>query len=269
MPAEEARAMRNSLIYLYGTSATLAGVSGVPLYGIVSQVWDLFLDDDEDDFDTIISKGMGELGFSGIVNAGLNLDISGRISMTNLMMRDRGNYEPDNKLWGAVEMAGGAEQLLPSGIGNALKAFRFATEGMQTYREDDILDEVHPWSVAAQMLGFTPADYAKQQEINALNRRIDRNITGARSDLVERYYTAWRNNDGEGREEVIQDIIEFNAEHPEVVIASDNIVNSIRQRAQNTWMAGRLNGVILTNKNRLNEVLASNAEFEKDSLGDE
>ena len=286
--AEEARILRNQLAYQYASAGALAGVAGVPLYGVVSLAFNTFLmDDDEEDFDTIISKAIGEGAMSGLLNNYLNVSISDRISQTNLMVRTRANYEPDSLVEHMLETYGGpiaglgmrfidgvgslaeggeaaqrgAERLLPAFISNPMKAYRYATKGAVSMRGDPILEgTMAPHSLFAQALGFAPASYTKQLEINALNKRIDRNVSERRTKILRKYYKSLRDGDTESLAETVQELNEFNSRHPEVAITEETIQRSLSQHARTSAQTSQLGGITV-NRRRMAEVMRSNAEF--------
>ena len=288
---EEARILRNQLAYQYASAGALAGVAGVPLYGVVSLAFNTFLmDDDEEDFDTIISKAIGEGPMSGLLNNYFNVSISDRISQTNLMVRTRANYEPDSLVEHMLETYGGpiaglgmrfidgvgslaeggeaaqrgAERLLPSFIANPMKAYRYATKGAVSMRGDPILEgTMAPHSLFAQALGFAPASYTKQLEINALNKRIDRNVAERRTNILRKYYKSLRDGDTESMQETVQELNEFNTRHPEVAITAETIKRSLAQHARTSAQTRQLGGITI-NRRRMAEVMRSNEEFGDD-----
>ena len=286
--ATEASVLRKQIAHQYASAGALAGVAGVPLYGLVSQTANIFLlDDDEEDFDTIVSKAIGEGAMSGIFNNYLNVSVADRIAQTNLIVRNRANYEPDSMIehylamfggpvvgigmrWlngaGALAEGGeaaqrGAERLLPAFVANTMKSYRYATKGAVSMRGDEILKgTMRPESLFAQALGFAPANYTKQLEINALNKRVDRNIAEARTKILRKYYKSLRDGDTDGLRDAVDELNEFNQRHPTVAITPETIKRSIAQHGRTSIQTGMLGGITI-NKRRQAEVLRSNAEF--------
>ena len=286
--AQEASILRKQLIHQYASAGAFAGVAGVPLYGVVQMAFNTFLlDDDEEDFDTIVSKAIGEGAMSGIFNNYLNISVADRISQTNLMVRNRANYEPDSRVEHFLETFGGpvvgigmrwvdgmsslaeggeaaqrgAERLLPAFVANSMKSYRYATKGAVSMRGDEILQgTMKPGSLFAQALGFAPADYTKQLEINSLNKRVDRNIAEARTKILRKYYKSLRDGDLESLSESREELNAFNRRHPSVAITAETIERSIAQHGRTSAQTRQLRGITV-NKRRMSEVLRSNAEF--------
>ena len=83
---EERKIARKQLYGVHGTALFFAGVSGVPLYGAVSMLADmLFLDEEEEDFDTIVRQYIGEEWYKGGLTSMLDIDVSQRVALTNLL----------------------------------------------------------------------------------------------------------------------------------------------------------------------------------------
>ena len=68
---EESRAAKEQFFGTILSAALLAGVQGMPVIGGVIMAADLFLDDDEEDAETILRKYIGELAYKGPVGSGL------------------------------------------------------------------------------------------------------------------------------------------------------------------------------------------------------
>ena len=283
-PEERSLAMRQ-IAGIFGSSALLAGVRGLPMFGVAALVYDSLKDDDEDDFRTEVRKWVGEEAYSGGLNAMTGLAISSRVGLSDLIFRD-GNTNPDRTVidsW--IEMLGGPalgvanriqrgikllnegesgralEQMAPAAAGNVLKGIRFATEGANTLRGDPIVGEVSAWNAGAQMLGFAPADYMMQNEQNAALKGFERAVVQQSSKLLKKYYLAASTGDAEGMSEVLQKIGEFNAKHPTIAITADSIRSSMRKHMQTT--AASYGGVAY-NKRLMPEILQSMREFNGD-----
>jgi len=274
---EEARILRNTFMWLTGTGATLIGVKGVPLYGVAMAIWNMFLDDDEDDANTIVAKTLGpEWYYGAIANMG-GVDLTDRINLTNLLIRDRGNYVPSSELEYWLEAIGGPtlgvgmryadgvtdlfdgnpqnmnrafEKVLPTAISNGLKAYRFRTEGYDTTRGDPMISgEIPMGDVIAQGLGFAPFSTRRARDAAALNNRLDRGIETRRSSLLNDFAYAHKiameTGDYSLRDEVEEDIKEFNDDHPERPISGKNLRQSLTARARGTAIAELTRGAIV------------------------
>ncbi len=236
---------------IYASAALLSGVQGVPLFGVAAMIYNMFAEDDEDDFNTAARKWMGELAYTGLGNNVLGIEVASRMGLSDLIFRDNMVKDQDSAILSTIEMMGGPvfgvasrmerglslinegnvqrgiEQMLPSAMGNGLKSIRYATEGAQTLRGDPITDELNTWNVLAQSIGFAPAEYTRQLEINANEKKIDRTVSETRTKLLRNYYIAMRMGDSEGVNDTLEKINRFNSRHPEVAILPSTIVKSM------------------------------------------
>jgi hypothetical protein len=238
---------------IYGSSALIAGAKGVPLFGIAAMIFNMFRDEDEDDFETSTRKWLGETIYKGPVNALTGLEISGRVGLSDLIFRDQSYNKDQTAIQSLMEQAGGPvlgvanrverglsligegetqrgiEQMLPSAIGNGLKSIRYATEGANTLRGDPIVGEVGPWNVFAQSLGFAPANYIQQLEINAAKKKIDRSVTEEKTKLLKQYFIAMREGDSSTTDKLLLKMQDFSRRHPGMTITGETIRDSIAQ----------------------------------------
>ena len=191
MSAEEWKmvqgAARRQIAGIYASSALMAGVQGVPMFGIAAMLYNLLLKgEDDDDFDTAARKFLGEGIYSGAINAVSGLAVAERMGLSDLLFRDNITRASTSVAASLLEQLGGPavgiinrwdrgiglikdghiergiEQMLPSAIGNAMKGIRFATEGARTLRGDPIVDDISPWNAFAQSFSFAPAEYMRQ-----------------------------------------------------------------------------------------------------------
>jgi hypothetical protein len=276
-------AARKQIAGIYGAAALLAGARGVPMFGVAAMVYNLFKDDDDDDLETATRKWMGETAYSGALNGITNLDIASRIGLSDLIFRDQKAPESQTVLLSAFEMLGGPvygvgkkiergvtlindgnigrgiEQILPSAFGNGLKSIRYATEGATTLRGDAITSDMNAWNVGAQALGFAPADYNRQQEINAFAKGFERSVTKEQKKLLLNYYMAAKVGDASELQDITARMVDFNKRHPTIAITADTLQKSMRGHAQAA--AEKYHGVTF-NKRLRPEIMQSIAEFE-------
>jgi len=226
--------------YIAGMTALTAGVSGLPMFGAIAMLYNMFKDDDEEDLESIVRKGIGELPFKGLLNYTTGLEIASRMGLSDLIMRDVINENEKTLPVRLLEAFGGPvygtftkweraaelmkeghydraiEAALPSALGNMFKSFRYANEGANTLRGDPITGDINTWNVAAQFFGFAPAEYVRQLEINALVKGIDKAVTEEKTKQLKRYYVASRMGDTEGREEAKEALQELRQKYPKL-----------------------------------------------------
>ena len=258
---------------LFASSAVMAGVQGLPLYGAVAFIMNtVFLDDEDEDFDTMAATFFGEGFYSGAINATMGVDVAPRIGMTNLIFRSLPNKEQDSLVLQGLELLAGPvygvtarafdgiglinegetrrgiEKMLPSFASNISKGFRYNEEGVTTLRGDPIVEDVGVMGAAAQLIGLAPASYTQQIERNSVDKRIDRNINSRRSKLLRKYYLAKKNFDFDEARDVEKDMQEFNREHPEVSIDADTKARSLKQHKRTSEKMRKFRGVSISSK---------------------
>jgi hypothetical protein len=272
---------------IVGMSALMAGAQGIPMFGALSLVYSLFTDEDEDDLDAVTQKALGDFLYKGPLEYLTNLSIAGRITLNDLIIRDAPQSNASTFTQQVIQAIGGPvfgvvdrvsrgyskinegnfgrgiEDLLPSAISNGFKAVRYGSEGTKTLRGDPITGEVSLFNVVGQALGFAPADYTRQVEINAREKGIDKAISTQASKQKQKYYMAKREGDVEGMEDAREKLLEIGAKHPGLEITPGN-VNEVLNRsikAQERATKDMINGARY-NKKRLEEIKASLAEYE-------
>ena len=277
------KAAKRQIAGIYASSALMAGVQGIPMFGIAAMMYNLFKGDDEDDFDTAARKYLGEGVYSGALNALTGLEISGRIGLSDLLFRDANTRPSDSVMLSLMETAGGPvvgsvsrverglkliadgdvergiEQMLPSAFGNMMKSVRYATEGAKTLRGDPIIGEVGPWNVGAQFFGFAPAEYTRQLEINSDLKSLDRDTLERRTKMLRKYYVAMRNGDASEAASVLEDMMKFSKRHPSAAITGETIQNSMAQHMRTTQEM--YHGITLSRSMR-DELLQRASEYE-------
>lgn len=271
---------------IMGMSALMAGAQGIPIYGAVSLVYSLFTDEDDEDFDTITQKALGDFLYKGPIDYATNLAIASRITLNDLIIRDvpkSGDSTFTQQMLQAVggpvigvsdriqrgyskigegHTLRGLEELLPSAVGNAFKGVRYLTNGTTTLRGDPITGDVSVYNAVAQVLGFAPADYQRQLEINSREKGIDTFLSKKVSKLKQKYYMAKREGDVEGMNDFKNDLLEIGNKHRGLGI-TQGTVNGILEasiKAQDRATKEMLNGARY-NKKRIAEIKASIAEY--------
>jgi hypothetical protein len=237
--------------------------------------------------DAVTQKALGDFLYKGPVEYATNLAIAGRITLNDLIIRDapkgsastfsqqlaqalggpvvgvadriQRGYSKMNE--GNIERA--MEDLLPSAIANGFKAYRYATEGTKTLRGDPITGEVSLYNAVGQALGFAPADYTRQLEINSREKGIDKIVNTEASKQKQKYYIAKREGDTDGMEKAKEKLLDIGAKHPGLGISATSVNDVLKRsvKAQERATKEMINGVRY-NKKRLKEVQASLDEYE-------
>jgi hypothetical protein len=245
------------LLGIHGSAVFFAGIYGVPLYGAVQLMADmLFLDDDEDDFNTLVRKELGEGWFKGPLQAALGINVADRMRLSGLLIQEN-RYNPNASVEEDImyylggpalsigkrfirgvgdlregNMERGVESLLPPAVANAYKTTfgRYQQDGgIYTRRNDPIYADMNTWEMMAQGVGFMPAEYAFRQEQNQRDKRVERSVVTKRTNLMRRYYVAQRTGDLAELVEVMSEMADFGIRHPDAAISSSDLDKSIKR----------------------------------------
>jgi hypothetical protein len=279
-------AMRQ-IVGVYASAGMMAGVQGLPMFGILAAVYNMFKGDDEEDAETAARKYLGEGLFNGAVNYLTGTAVANRIGLSDLLINSTGYREQDNAVLAFLQLMGGPvygvadrlqqgaklimegeterglERMLPAGIANGFKGIRFYTEGANTLRGDPITGDISGYNAGAQFLGFAPAEYTRQLEINANLKNIERRATKERTKVLRDYYIAARNGDSDGMSDALDDMFKFNKAHPGAAITAETIQNSMAQHMKTSQEM--YHGVTLNKKLR-SELLQNAAEYDNGLL---
>lgn len=270
---EGVRAARRQLAGIYGMAALFAGAKGIPLYWVAEMAYNMFQDDDDEDFDALMRRYLGEFAFKGPINYFTNLSIADRVGWTDLIFRenkgDRAdasavttflegvlgapysivlNAEKGMKLVAEGEFYRGIEAMLPAVIKNILKGNRYANEGANTLRGDPVMGDINGYNAMMQVLGFAPADLMKQYDENAYIKQREGAITKKEKSLLKQYYVAMREGDFDRMMNAQEKLFELGAKYPELGISGETLSKSVE--ARDRISAKMFHGVQLNDKLR-------------------
>ena len=282
-PEVRQQAMKQ-LAGIYGTAAIFSGLQGLPMFGMIAMLYNMFADDDEEDFGTVVRASTNELAYKGLINYMTNLDIAARVGLSDLIFRENSMssgsasladtaaemlggpvYGVATKIQRGVNMIGdgevqrGIETMVPTGLGNVMRGIRLGTEGANTLRGDPIVGDVSAWNSFAQMFGFAPADYTKQLEINARLKGIDKSVNEQATKLRRQYNTALRTYDIDGAQDVREKLQKLYDKHPKLGDVNESLAKSKAAYDRQTQLM--YHGITISPKMR-NELLDLAADLE-------
>jgi len=285
-----------------GMTAVLGGVAALPwvaqlTLGFLSTMWKDMGDEDKElkelrDMDflfwfrtvwmqeqlggtKIAGKSLADILERGPVNALTGLDISSRVSLSNLWMRDTKEAKTirDEAQAMALEKAGpsanmilswaegyaalmegdykkGVQKLTPAGVRNFATAYELYKEGAKDNKGAQLIakDGFTGGVLLGQAIGFRSDLLSNTQYVNFKVIGLEQRINNERNKIIERLDREFRNKDMKGFAKVIDtDVVKFNKEHPSYAIDSDTLTESILERAERRATSQR--GVQLTEKN--------------------
>jgi len=270
---ESRKIARLQLAGVLGSFGLWAGAAGMPLYGAIADIFDMaFTDDDEEGFDTLTRRAIGEFGYKGLGNYLFGVEMSSRIGLNGIFYREPLRADDQPPIWNLIEGAGGpaisllhgwssrsrdlfnngeyyrgVESMLPASMRNVMRSYRFATTGGAESMRDDIISDIGPGQAVAQLFGFAPSTYIRQLELNSEAKEIDTAINNRRTRLLKRLNLARKARDNEEIREIMREIREFTRDHPYNPITDDTIDKSAKTFANTTERV--IHGMIYTDKN--------------------
>ena len=268
---------RNQLLGVYGYSFLMAGVQGMPFYGGATILASLLFDDEDDPFDphTAVNQAIGNIAYRGPLSAVLGVDISQRTGFRDLVFREdparlekigasaymleviggpgysiaRRGFE-GIKMIGNGEIGRGAERILPTAVGNALKTVRYNTDGM-TNRYGAPIIEGNPsvYESFMQILGFSNIELSEAYtESNAL-KGPERKLQKRRSQLLLQYFLAKQTGDVSGMKSIQKDINRFNSKAPRSFKLTPSVMNK-SFKARTERVKNSVQGTYISSKRR-------------------
>lgn len=276
MTKDERTIARKQLLGVYGMTFAVAGLQGLPLYGAVNMLASAIAamgDDEPYDFDEEVRTSVGDLGYKGVLNKLLGVDIASRTGFNGMIWRSderrlsevgMGPYMAEHffgpayqavfinptraaELFNKGQSYRAVETVLPAFTKNFLKTFRFATEGALTANGVPLKEDFNAYESFSQILGFTNAELAETYARANSMKKAEQKLTSKKTSLLDLLYLARISNDSEGMAEANEKIKKFNEVVPGAFrITEDTKARSYRQHVQR----GRdsINGVYI-NKN--------------------
>ena len=210
-----------------------AGLRGIPLYGAVELFGNMLLGilgDEEDTVELWIRDAAGDVGFNGIASHLFGVDIAQRTGFYGALYQDdpylRAKMGP---FWGSLmpvlgpwvgmiqswERAGwwanqgdyarAIESGTPSVIRNAMRGFRFLTEGALDSKGVPIVKDISAYGAMMQILGLTPKDLAAIYTFRENVKRKERNNDERVRRLYDEYYAARVSGDYRRVREIVEE----------------------------------------------------------------
>lgn len=260
-PASEDRTLARKQVAGMATMLVgMSGLMGIPMAQQIAMLYDwLLADDDDPDFETVLrTSALGEVGTYGLLDWLLNMKVSNRLGYGGAIYKPAFGSEDLPPIYQVMEGLGGpvfgllgkytsgrawdyyedgqygraAEAAMPTSIANVFRAYRFATEGILNRNGNIMVEDVGPYSIAAQALGFMPTTYAQVLAKNSLGTRIDNAIRTKRTDLLRKLILAENVGDFDRYRDVMQEIQKFNQRHPGAAIDDETVKDSRTARAR-------------------------------------
>ena len=112
---------------------------------------------------------------------------------------------------------------------------RYAGEGAQSLRGDEVMEDVSTWNLFWQATGFSPAKLGQKYDANRTLKDLEQRTLDRRERLIGRWWLARRHGDLEGVQEAMAAIGRFNGsspirQNPRARITPATLLASMQQR---------------------------------------
>lgn len=251
-----------------GMTGMFAGLTGMPLYTVMSTVAEKVLsafgddDDDEDSaafqirkygFDLWFKKWLSEnFGANvatyvamGPVTGLTGADFNSRVKLNDLFFQDWefkgllgpsfGMFENAQRAYdrfkeGQTERA--IETMMPAFIRQPLKAYRFSEEGVKTPKGYEVVakEDLNWMDIAMQSIGYAPIKVSAKQTENFKLKKLEQEREEERTELLKRSVYARRGISDEDPDDIQEDIDKFNSKFPNRRITPATIMQSDQAR---------------------------------------
>ena len=273
---ENRRIAQHQLARFLITTGLLTGVAGMPLMGALGEIYDLFADDEDDDFNAMMRKTVGEGFYKGIINTALGIEVSSRISMNSLLYRPPIIEKDQSKLWTMIEQLGGpvvgiglsvergmglvadgevmrgVQAITPAAVRNIIKGVEQGITGeVTTRRGDAVVEDINLMQAIFQGAGFTNADLVAQYDYNRNELRKRKTLGADRQALLRDFNIAITqelvNGDRRAFQKALSAILEYNrklsaVEKSKYIILPETIDRSLDSFQQRT--AETIGGIV-------------------------
>ncbi len=278
---ETQRIARRQAVGMLFMATALAGAKGLPFYGAAettaNMINALLGDGSPYDFNEEMKKHFGELFSKGPFNYFLNADLADRIGYgQDILFRDdpRMISQDGYVLWAMRNMFGplgsyaanaeqaisefnqghierGIEGLLPNFMRNAMKGYRYVTQGATTIDGIPIQQDIGAYNGLMQAIGFAPADVASKMETKAAVDLYQKQVERDRTNIVRLYVMGATTGDDSAVEMAMSRMDKFNDAHPDYALNGGVLSKALK--AHNKALNDSINGIQF-NKHLINEV---------------
>lgn len=272
---EVRREARRMLLGVAAMHFSAAGALGLPLgvFGITPLLGLLSMGmgdgDDPWDWQTefrnmladVFGKAGGEAIAHGPLRTLLNVDFASRVGLGDLWVRSPQGEQEGRDLVEAwmltllgpvagyaanIGTAAGAfnegktgrglEAMLPKMLAAPLKATRYETEGVRSWRGDDLGVALDTGDILGTALGFNPTKVAEMNEGRAAIKGRESKLTGRREEIINQWMAATIAGDQAMQAVAMQMAMKFNRANPGLAIRADSLQHSLQTKLRNQAM---------------------------------
>lgn len=272
---EVRREARRMLLGVVAMHFSAAGALGLPLgvFGITPLLGLLSMGmgtgDDPWDWEVELRKMLadtfGKAGGEAIAHGPLrmltNVDFASRVGLGDLWVRSPqgdkegrdlveawmltllgpvagyvGNLGTAAKAFDEGKFGRGIEAMLPKMLAAPLKAARYETEGVRSWRGDDLGVALSGDDILATALGFNPSRVAEMHEGRSAIKNRESALVGRREEIINMWQAAVMAGDHEMVGEAVKAAAAFSMRNPGLAIRPDSLQKSLQTKLRNQAM---------------------------------
>lgn len=130
----------------------------------------------------------------------------------------------------------GLESMLPKMLAAPLKAARYESEGVKSWRGDDLGVTLSGGDILGTALGFNPSKVAEMHEGRSAIKGREAKLTARREELTNMWMAATLAGDTEMQAEAMGAAMRFNQANPSMAISADSLRRSMQAKLRNQAM---------------------------------
>ncbi len=157
-----------------------------------------------------------------------------------------GNIGTAVKAFDEGKVGRGLEAMLPKFIASPIKAMRYDSDGVKSWRGDDLGVKLDGGDIFATAIGFQPAQLAEMFEGRAAVKGREAKLAGRREEISNMFVSAALAGDQEMQAEAIKAAQAFSLRNPSMALSADSLRRSLQAKVRN--QAQIRDGVFLSKK---------------------
>lgn len=203
-------------------------------------------------------KPTGEAIAHGPLRALLGIDFAARVGLGDLWVRSpqaekegrdlveawmltllgpvagyAGNIGTAMKAFDEGKYGRGLESMLPKFIAAPLKATRYETEGVKSWRGDDLGVALHGNDILATAVGFNPSTVAEMYEGRRAIKNKEAKLVARREEIANMFVSAALAGDREMQDEALTAAMHFSEVNPDMAINADSLRRALQAKVRN------------------------------------
>jgi len=124
----------------------------------------------------------------------------------------------------------GMEMMLPKAIKDAIKTVRYSREGVKSWNDATLIDDLDSVELVGQALGFTPSRVSEMYEGNSAVKGLEIKLQKRKERIVNQWINAIKEGDTVKAQEAMTAAVQFSTKNPEFRITGPGLQQSLRMR---------------------------------------